>query len=234
MAIRPGGRGDVTATHVEWQAPSGASYVPSIVYYDGLLYMTNEVGVVTCADARPGERVCGIGSAAYSSRRRWPATARSTSSAKPARRSCSGRADAGGAGEERPRRALHRLAGDLPRRNLPPQRPHPVRRPLTTPEWWGSASETAGGVRAYRAYGQTTCPRPVDCCRLAGGGSRLRAIEGAAPAAAGAARDSRAGPATSAPYAPQPILPGGVVVPLYPPGSPLSRPTASARPRSTT
>ena len=33
MAIRPGGRGDVTATHIEWQAPSGASYVPSIVYY---------------------------------------------------------------------------------------------------------------------------------------------------------------------------------------------------------
>jgi outer membrane protein assembly factor BamB len=57
MAIRPGGRGDVTATHVEWQAPSGASYVPSIVHYDGLLYMTNEVGVVTCADARTGERV---------------------------------------------------------------------------------------------------------------------------------------------------------------------------------
>lgn len=57
MAIRPGGRGDVTATHVEWQAPSGASYVPSILYYEGLLYMTNEVGVVTCADARNGETV---------------------------------------------------------------------------------------------------------------------------------------------------------------------------------
>ena len=57
MAIRPGGRGDVTASHVEWQAPSGASYVPSLLYYDGLLYVTNEVGVVTCADARTGERL---------------------------------------------------------------------------------------------------------------------------------------------------------------------------------
>ncbi|MGC2399278.1 MAG: DUF3455 domain-containing protein [Acidobacteriaceae bacterium] len=28
------------------------------------------------------------------------------------------------------------------------------------------------------------------------------------------------GPSTDAPYAPQPILPGGVVIPLYPPGSP--------------
>ncbi len=57
MAIRPGGRGDVTATHVEWISPTGASYVPSIVHYDGLLYMTNEIGVVTCADAKTGERV---------------------------------------------------------------------------------------------------------------------------------------------------------------------------------
>jgi outer membrane protein assembly factor BamB len=57
MAIRPGGRGDVTATHVEWQAPAGASYVPSLLYYDGLLYMTNEVGVMTCADARTGQTV---------------------------------------------------------------------------------------------------------------------------------------------------------------------------------
>ncbi len=57
LAIRPGGRGDVTATHVDWRAASGASYVPSIVHYDGLLYMTNEVGVVTCADARTGDAV---------------------------------------------------------------------------------------------------------------------------------------------------------------------------------
>jgi outer membrane protein assembly factor BamB len=57
MAIRPGGSGDVTKSHVEWQAASGASYVPSIVYYEGLLYMTNEVGIVTCADAKTGERV---------------------------------------------------------------------------------------------------------------------------------------------------------------------------------
>jgi outer membrane protein assembly factor BamB len=57
LAIRPGGRGDVTATHVDWTAPNGASYVPSIVHYDGLLYMTNEVGIVTCVDASTGARV---------------------------------------------------------------------------------------------------------------------------------------------------------------------------------
>ena len=29
----------------------------SLVYYDGLLYLTNDVGVLTCADAKTGERV---------------------------------------------------------------------------------------------------------------------------------------------------------------------------------
>ena len=57
MALRPGGSGDVSNTHVLWRADSGASYVPSIVYYEGLVYVTNEVGVVTCADARTGERI---------------------------------------------------------------------------------------------------------------------------------------------------------------------------------
>jgi outer membrane protein assembly factor BamB len=57
LAIRPGGRGDVSTTHVIWRAPGGGSYVPSLVYYDGLLYLTNDVGVLTCADAKTGERV---------------------------------------------------------------------------------------------------------------------------------------------------------------------------------
>jgi outer membrane protein assembly factor BamB len=57
LAIRPGGRGDVSQSHIQWREPTGASYVPSILLYQGLLYMTNEVGVVTCADAKTGERV---------------------------------------------------------------------------------------------------------------------------------------------------------------------------------
>lgn len=57
MAIRPGGRGDVTSSSVVWRVPSGASYVPSILFYDGLLYVTNEVGIVTCADAETGKQV---------------------------------------------------------------------------------------------------------------------------------------------------------------------------------
>ncbi|MBX5495400.1 MAG: PQQ-like beta-propeller repeat protein [Bryobacteraceae bacterium] len=57
LALRPGGRGDVTSTHLRWRMPSGGSYVPSILQYGGLLYMTNEVGVVTCAAAETGTPV---------------------------------------------------------------------------------------------------------------------------------------------------------------------------------
>lgn len=57
LAIRPGGRGEVTESHIVWRTPIGASYVPSILYYDGLLYMTSDVGIVTCAEASTGEQV---------------------------------------------------------------------------------------------------------------------------------------------------------------------------------
>jgi outer membrane protein assembly factor BamB len=56
-AIRPGGRGDIAKTHVIWHVPTGAPYISSLVHYDGLLYMAGDVGVVTCVDARTGERV---------------------------------------------------------------------------------------------------------------------------------------------------------------------------------
>jgi outer membrane protein assembly factor BamB len=57
LALRPGGRGDVTASHVVWRAPGGGSYAASLVAYQGLLYFTNDVGVLTCADMKTGERV---------------------------------------------------------------------------------------------------------------------------------------------------------------------------------
>ena len=57
MAIRPGGEGDVAASHVVWRSPSGAPYISSLVYYDGLIYMTGDVGVLTVTDAKTGERV---------------------------------------------------------------------------------------------------------------------------------------------------------------------------------
>jgi outer membrane protein assembly factor BamB len=37
--------------------PTGAPYISSLVFYQGLLYMAGDVGVITCVDARTGERV---------------------------------------------------------------------------------------------------------------------------------------------------------------------------------
>jgi outer membrane protein assembly factor BamB len=56
-AIRPGGRGDIAKTHMVWHVPTGAPYISSLVHYQGLLYMAGDVGVVTCVDAKTGERV---------------------------------------------------------------------------------------------------------------------------------------------------------------------------------
>jgi outer membrane protein assembly factor BamB len=57
MAIRPGGKGDVSSSHVIWRSPSGAPYISSLVHYDGLIYMMGDVGVLTVTDAKTGERV---------------------------------------------------------------------------------------------------------------------------------------------------------------------------------
>jgi len=56
-AIRPGGRGDISKTHVVWRVGTGAPYISSLVYYDGLLYMAGDVGVITCIDAKTGATV---------------------------------------------------------------------------------------------------------------------------------------------------------------------------------
>lgn len=57
LAIRTGGRGDVSRTHVLWRIGSGAPYISSLVYYEGLVYMVNGLGIVTAVDAISGNRV---------------------------------------------------------------------------------------------------------------------------------------------------------------------------------
>jgi outer membrane protein assembly factor BamB len=57
LAIRAGGRRDVSSTHVVWQVPTGAPYVSSIVHYQGLIYMATDNGILTIADAADGSRV---------------------------------------------------------------------------------------------------------------------------------------------------------------------------------
>jgi outer membrane protein assembly factor BamB len=56
LAIRPGGRGDVTETHVAWDTPKGSPFVPSGVIYDGLLYLVNDMqSIATVYEAKSGE-----------------------------------------------------------------------------------------------------------------------------------------------------------------------------------
>lgn len=57
MALKPGGRGDITASHVVWQVNTGAPYISSLVYDGGLLYMANDVGAITVVDAANGSKV---------------------------------------------------------------------------------------------------------------------------------------------------------------------------------
>jgi outer membrane protein assembly factor BamB len=55
MAIRPGGKGDVTSTHVAWSTPRGSPFVPSGIVIDGLLYLINDMqSILTVYDAQSG------------------------------------------------------------------------------------------------------------------------------------------------------------------------------------
>lgn len=57
MAVRAGGKGDVTATHVVWQISKGSN-VGSPVYNDGYLYFVNDSrGKALCVKAETGEIV---------------------------------------------------------------------------------------------------------------------------------------------------------------------------------
>jgi outer membrane protein assembly factor BamB len=56
LAIRPGGRGDVSS-RIVWSVATGAPYVSSLLHYDGVIYMANDVGVLTAVDAKTGTRI---------------------------------------------------------------------------------------------------------------------------------------------------------------------------------
>lgn len=57
LAIKPGGRGDVTETHVVWESPRGAPFVPSSIVVGDHYYLVDDKGIATCLDARTGQLV---------------------------------------------------------------------------------------------------------------------------------------------------------------------------------
>jgi outer membrane protein assembly factor BamB len=58
LAIRPGGQGDVTRSHVAWTSPRGSPFVPSPILVGTLLYTVNDMAsIVTSLDATTGRTV---------------------------------------------------------------------------------------------------------------------------------------------------------------------------------
>ncbi len=68
LAIKPDGTGDVTATHVVWQADKRIPHNPSMLVVGDDLYMLDDKGMISCRDAKTGalhyeERLLGPSSA---------------------------------------------------------------------------------------------------------------------------------------------------------------------------
>lgn len=58
LALRPGGRGDVTKSHLIWSTPNGPD-VPTPVTDGRYFYIVNDRGIVWCLDAKTGQEVYG-------------------------------------------------------------------------------------------------------------------------------------------------------------------------------
>ena len=55
LAIRPGGKGDITTSHLNWKSTRSLPYVCSPVYYQGRLYTVKNGGLASCYDAKTGK-----------------------------------------------------------------------------------------------------------------------------------------------------------------------------------
>lgn len=60
MAIRLGGRGDLTGTDaISWSTSRAVSYTPSPLLHDGKLFIVSDAGLVSCLDAATGRTIWG-------------------------------------------------------------------------------------------------------------------------------------------------------------------------------
>lgn len=57
LAIDPTGEGDVTDTHLRWKSKSNVPHTPSLIGYDGKVYMVSDRGIATCLKAKSGDEV---------------------------------------------------------------------------------------------------------------------------------------------------------------------------------
>ena len=57
FALKPGGAGDITESHVRWKKKKGLPYVPTAILYRGQYVMVKDGGIVTAYDAETGEEI---------------------------------------------------------------------------------------------------------------------------------------------------------------------------------
>jgi outer membrane protein assembly factor BamB len=57
LALRPGGSGDTTQTHLVWRAVRGGPHVPTPAFVKGRLYTANDTGIFSCLDAATGKLI---------------------------------------------------------------------------------------------------------------------------------------------------------------------------------
>lgn len=55
LAVRPGGKGDVTGTHVAWTLARGVPLTPSPILVGSELYLISDNGIASCLDAVTGK-----------------------------------------------------------------------------------------------------------------------------------------------------------------------------------
>jgi hypothetical protein len=55
VAVKPGGHGNITKTHVAWKATRGLPYVASPLVYEGRVYCIKNGGMISSFDAKTGQ-----------------------------------------------------------------------------------------------------------------------------------------------------------------------------------
>jgi outer membrane protein assembly factor BamB len=55
VAVNPGGRGDISQSHVAWKVTRGLPYVASPLFYDGRIYLIKNGGMLSSFEAKTGK-----------------------------------------------------------------------------------------------------------------------------------------------------------------------------------
>ena len=57
LAVKPGGHGDVTASHIAWRVKKSVPKKPSLLLDGDLIFMIDDGGVASCLEAKTGEQI---------------------------------------------------------------------------------------------------------------------------------------------------------------------------------